>query len=214
MRIVIAEDQVLLRDGIARLLTGAGHAVVARVGDGHALIAEVNRQRPELVLADIRMPPSYSDEGARAVLHLRERFPELAVVMLSQVVEPGLVAAVTGGAARRFGYLLKDRVLDTAIFLEQLAMVAAGSTVIDSEVVAECLRQEARRLNGLTEREVEVLRLVAEGRSNAGIAAALVISRRTVEAHLRSIFGKLGLMADPEDNQRVLAVLNWLSESR
>ena len=210
MRIVIAEDQVLLRDGIARLLTGAGHAVLAQVGDARSLVEQTNLQRPDLVLADVRMPPSYSDEGARAVLHLRERWPGLAVVMLSQVVEPSLVVVVAGGTVERFGYLLKDRVLDTEVFLEQLATVAAGGTVIDRQVVDAYLCRGGR-VAGLTEREVEVLRLVASGRSNAGIAATLVISRRTVDAHLRSIFAKLGLEADPDDNQRVLAALRWLS---
>ncbi len=211
MRIVIAEDQVLLRDGIARLLESSGHAVLAQVGDGRSLIAAVNLHRPDLVLADIRMPPSYTDEGARAVLQLRRRWPDLAVMMLSQVIEPSLVDAVTGGALRSFGYLLKDRVLDTAVFLDQLTAVGAGGTVIDQSAVDGYLRRSSGRLADLTERETQVLGLVASGRSNAGIAAALVISRRTVDAHLRSIFAKLGLEADPDDNQRVLAALDWLT---
>ena len=145
------------------------------------------------------------------MLYLRDRFPELAVVILSQVVEPSLVATLTGGQERGFGYLLKDRVLDTQVFLDQLATVVDGGTAIDPVVVERCLRHSRPRLQGLTEREVEVLGLVASGRSNAGVATDLVISRRTVDAHLRSIFTKLGIEADPDGNQRVLAALDWLS---
>lgn len=211
MRIVIAEDQVLLRDGLTRLLTGAGHAVVAQVGDGRAMIAEVSAHRPDLVIADVRMPPTHTDEGARAVLFLRDRYPSLPVMILSQGVEPSLVATLAGGQATAFGYLLKDRVLDTEVFLRQLAAVADGGTAIDPAVVDDCVRQSQDRLASLTEREVEVLRLLASGRSNAGIAAELVISRRTVDAHLRSVFTKLGIEADPNGNQRVLAALDWLT---
>lgn len=211
MRIVIAEDQVLLRDGLTRLLTGAGHAVVAEVGDGRSLIAEVSARRPDLVIADVRMPPTHTDEGARAVLYLRERYPELAVVILSQGIEPSLVATLAAGEARSFGYLLKDRVLDTEVFVGQLEVVGSGGTAIDPMVVDRCVRRSQDRLRSLTEREIEVLRLLASGRSNAGIAADLVISRRTVDAHLRSIFSKLGIEAAPDDNQRVLAALNWLN---
>ncbi|MCI1747005.1 MAG: response regulator transcription factor [Acidipropionibacterium sp.] len=211
MRIVIAEDQVLLRDGMARLLESAGHRVVAQVGDGPSLVAEADRHRPGMVLADIRMPPSYTDEGVRAVRLLRRRRPELAVMMLSQVVELSLVEEVRRRSLRRFGYLLKDRVLDTAAFLEQLETVAAGGTVIDQSAVDRYLGRGDGRRARLTAREREVLRLVAAGRSNAGIASVLVISRRTVDAHLRSIFAKLGIEADADDNQRVLAALDWLS---
>ena len=213
MRIVIAEDQVLLRDGLARLLTDAGHAVVAQVGDGRSLVSEVSAQRPDLVIADVRMPPTYTDEGAQAVLYLRDRFPELAVVILSQGVEPSLISALSNGRVRAFGYLLKDRVLDTDVFLQQLGHVAAGGTAVDPAVVEGGVRHSRGRLEVLTEREVEVLRLVASGRSNPGIAAELVISRRTVDAHLRSIFTKLGIETDPNGNQRVLAALDWLADS-
>lgn len=213
MRIVIAEDQVLLRDGLARLLTDAGHAVVAQVGDGRSLVSEVSAQRPDLVIADVRMPPTYTDEGAQAVLYLRDRFPELAVVILSQGVEPSLISALSNGRVRAFGYLLKDRVLDTDVFLQQLGHVAAGGTAVDPSVVEGGVRHSRGRLEVLTEREVEVLRLVASGRSNSGIAAELVISRRTVDAHLRSIFTKLGIETDPNGNQRVLAALDWLADS-
>lgn len=206
MRIVIAEDQVLLRDGLVRLLESVGHAVVAQVGDARALVEEVNRHRPDLVIADVRMPPTYTDDGARAAVYLRDRFPRLAVLVLSQAVDPTLVADLTGGRVAAFGYLLKDRVLDTAAFLADVATVGSGGTVIDPAVL-----DGRAELAALTEREVEVLGRVASGRSNAGIAADLVISKRTVEAHLRSIVDKLGLDAGPEDNQRVLAVLTWFA---
>ena len=211
MRVVIAEDQVLLRDGVARLLGDAGHVVVSQVGDGRSLVAEVNVERPDLVIADIRMPPSYTDEGARAVAYLRVAYPQLAVVILSEVVEPSLLAGLMAGQTRAFGYLLKDRVLDTEVFLAQLETVVGGGTAIDPVVVERYVRRSQSRLGLLTERELEVLQLVASGRSNAGIAADLVISRRTVDAHLRSIFTKLGLESDPNDNQRVLAALDWLA---
>lgn len=211
MRIVIAEDQVLLRDGLVRLLSAAGHTVVAQVGDARHLIEQVNEHRPDLVIADNRMPPGFADDGIRAVALLRSRFSDLAVLMLTQAVEPSLVAAVAGGRMQAFGYVLKDRVLDTRTFLAQVQRVGEGGTAIDAAVVDGYLRREGGRLAPLTDREIEVLSLVASGRSNAGIAADLVISRRTVDAHLRSIFTKLDLGASTDDNQRVLAVLNWLS---
>lgn len=207
---MIAEDQVLLRDGVRRLLESAGHGVVAEVADARTLIAEVNAQRPDLVIADVRMPPGYSDEGARAVLYLRDRMPRLPIVVLSQSIEPSLLVLALGGNPVAFGYLLKDRVLDTEEFLAQLADVAAGGTVIDPSIVARTLGAEGGRLQCLSVRELEVLHAVASGRSNAGIAADLYISRRTVEAHLRSIFDKLDIHADPSGNQRVHAALRWL----
>lgn len=215
MRIVIAEDQVLLRDGLERLLTGAGHTVVAAVGDGRTLVTETVRLRPDLVIADIRMPPTYADEGSRAVLVLRERFTDLPVMMLTQALDPAVVARVASATSGHagFGYVLKDRVLDTEAFLSTVGQVAAGGTVIDPAVLPDSVRSSAR-LQQLTDRELEVLSLVAAGRSNAGIAEELVISRRTVDAHLRAIFTKLDIVAAPDGNQRVLAVLNWLAEER
>jgi len=211
VRVVIAEDQVLLRDGLVRLLRDAGHDVVAEVGDARSLISSVNRERPDLVISDIRMPPTHQDDGARAVSFLRERFPDLAVVMLTQVIEPALVAELSQGRVASFGYLLKDRVLDTDAFLDQLEAVATGGTAIDPIVIDGFVRRDGDRLSRLTEREVDVLSRLASGRSNSGIAADLVISKRTVDAHLRSIFDKLGILSDPEDNQRVLAVLEWIT---
>lgn len=210
MRVVIAEDQVLLRDGLTRMLTGAGHAVVAEVGDARRLVEAVNEHRPDLVVTDLRMPPGDADDGARTATYLRERYPGLAVLVLSQVVEPGLTAMVDGHA-RAFGYLLKDRVLDVESFLAAVAEVARGGTVVDPAVVERLVRTADGSLHHLTEREVEVLSRMASGRSNAGIAADLVISRRTVDAHLRSVFTKLALPGSPDDNQRVLAVLRWLA---
>lgn len=213
MRIVIAEDQVLLRDGLVRLLSDAGHSVVAEVGDARRLVEVVNADRPDLVIADIRMPPGYSDDGARAVIFLRERFPRLAVLMLTQVIDPALVATLSQGRVEAFGYLLKDRVLDTEEFLAQVSTVAGGGTAIDPTVFGAYLEAGRRRLAGLTEREVEVLGRLATGRSNAGIAADLFISRRTVDAHLRAIFDKLGIISDADHNQRVLAVLEWVARA-
>ena len=145
------------------------------------------------------------------MLYLRERYPDLAVLVLSQGVEPSLVATLAAGKSRSFGYLLKDRVLDTEVFVGQLEVVGSGGTAIDPMVVDRCVRRSQDRLRSLTEREIEVLRLLASGRSNVGIAAELVISRRTVDAHLRSIFTKLGIEGAPDDNQRVLAALDWLA---
>lgn len=207
---MIAEDQVLLRDGMQRLVADAGHEVVASVGDARSLLQAVNDERPDLVLTDVRMPPSFTNEGARAVIAIRASFPELPVVVLSQIIDPTLVARVVGAHPRAFGYLLKDRVLDTDDFLRAVGAVAAGETVIDPVIVERGLAKEHARLEGLTAREVEILRALASGRSNLGIAADLFISRRTVEAHLRSVFLKLGIQADPAGNQRILAALEWL----
>ena len=212
MRVVIAEDQVLLRDGLVRLLREAGHTVVAEVGDARQLVEQVNAERPDLLVADIRMPPHHADDGARAAAYVRQRFPRLAVLMLSQVVEPTMAALVASGRVEAFGYLLKDRVLDVATFVDQVEAVAGGATVIDPAVVDGHVRRPGGPLERLTEREVEVLQRMASGRSNAGIAADLVISRRTVDAHLRSIFAKLSLPGGHDDNQRVLAVLRWLAD--
>jgi DNA-binding NarL/FixJ family response regulator len=210
MRAVIAEDTVLLREGLAGLLEDAGHEVVARVGDGESLLAVVAEHQPDLAIVDVRMPPSYEDEGMRAAAEIRQRFPATAVLVLSQHVETrhALELVRTGG----FGYLLKDRVLDVDDFLEAASRVAAGGSALDPEVVATLLPPVSRDdpLGDLTPREREVLGLMAEGRANAGIAQQLWLTEKTVETHVRSILGKLGLPLSEQDNRRVLAVLAYL----
>lgn len=210
MRAVIAEDTVLLREGLAGLLEDAGHEVVARVGDGESLLAVVAEHQPDLAIVDVRMPPSYEDEGMRAAAEIRQRFPGTAVLVLSQHVETrhALELVRTGG----FGYLLKDRVLDVDDFLEAASRVAAGGSALDPEVVATLLPPVSRDdpLGDLTPREREVLGLMAEGRANAGIAQQLWLTEKTVETHVRSILGKLGLPLSEQDNRRVLAVLAYL----
>jgi DNA-binding NarL/FixJ family response regulator len=211
VRIVIAEDSVLLRDGLAGLLEDDGHEVVARVGDGEALIAAVGEHEPDIAIADVRMPPGYSDEGMRAATEIRSRFSGTAVLMLSQHVETrhALELIRSGGG---FGYLLKDRVLDTDDFLETVRRVASGGSALDPEVVATLIPAPvtADPLADLTPREHEVLGLIAEGRTNAGIATRLWLTEKTVETHVRAILGKLGLPVSTDDNRRVLAVLAYL----
>jgi len=206
---VIGEDSALFREGLVLLLRDAGHEVVAAVGDATALIAAVEREGPDLAVIDIRMPPRNEDDGARAAAEIRRAHPSVAVMLLSQHVETrhslDLIAA--GG----FGYLLKDRVLDVDDFLDALRRVGAGGSALDPEVVAALVG--GRRddpLAPLTEREREVLGLMAEGRTNAGIARRLWLTERTVETHVRNILGKLGLPGSDEDHRRVLAVLAHL----
>jgi DNA-binding NarL/FixJ family response regulator len=211
VRIVIAEDTVLLREGLAGLLEDAGHEVVARVGDAEALLAVVAEHQPEVAIVDVRMPPTYEDEGTRAAVEIRSRYPETAVLVLSQSVEARYaVELVRGGGG--FGYLLKDRVLDVDDFLDAVRRVAAGGSALDPEVVATLLEPAGASdpLSALTAREREVLGLMAEGRANAGIAQRLWLTEKTVETHVRSILGKLGLQVSEQDNRRVLAVLTYL----
>lgn len=211
MRVVIAEDSVLLREGIVGLLERFGHDVVAAVGDAPTLIAAVAEHDPDVVVADVRMPPGFSDEGLRAVLELRAARPSRPVLVLSQYVEQTyatelLDQAGTGGV----GYLLKDRIGDVAQFAGALRTVADGGTVIDPEVVRQLLRRRRDPLARLTPREREVLALVAEGRSNAAIARALFVSEAAVAKHIASILAKLDLPPDADDHRRVLAVLTYL----
>ena len=213
MRIVIAEDSVLFREGLLRLLADDGHEIVAAVGDADALLAAVRSALPDLVVIDVRMPPGLTDDGARAAATLRAEFPGLPMLLLSQHVETRhSVPLVTSGA---FGSLLKDRVLRVDDFLDAVRRVAGGGSALDPEVVAALLGPGRRddRLSGLTGREREVLALVAEGRTNAGIAARLVLAERTVETHMRSIFQKLRLGDGEDDHRRVLAVLAHLTAS-
>ena len=215
MRIVIAEDTVLLREGLAGLLEDAGHEVVARVGDAEALLAVVGEHEPELAIVDVRMPPTYEDEGMRAAAEIRSAGSRTAVLVLSQHVETRhAVELVSEGGG--FGYLLKDRVLDVDDFLDAARRVAEGGTALDPQVVAKLVdpRSSSGPFEELTPRELEVLSLMAEGRTNAGIAARLWLTDRTVETHVRSILGKLGIPQTPNDHRRVLAVVTYLQASR
>ena len=213
-RVTVAEDSVLLREGLCRLLTEAGFTVADAVGDGEALLRSVAAQQPDVVLADVRMPPSHSDEGLRAALVIRSRWPSVAVLVLSQYVEERYATELLAGDTRGVGYLLKDRVADVETFVEALHRVRAGGTALDPEVVSQIFARSRRAapLAGLTPRERDVIALMAEGRSNAGIAEALVVSEGAVEKHISGIFGKLALPAAPTDHRRVLAVLKYLED--
>ena len=212
MRVVIAEDAAVFREGLVRLLEDRGHQVCAAVADGEALLAAVAAHRPDVAVVDIRMPPTHTDEGLRAALRLRADHPGTGVLVFSQYIETRYAARLLQGNAAGVGYLLKDRVADVAEFTDALARVAAGGTALDPEVVSQLLGagRHARGLAALTAREREVLSLMAEGRSNAGIADLLVISAGVVEKHVASIFAKLGLPPAEGDNRRVLAVLRYL----
>ena len=214
MRVVIAEDQVLLREGLGRLFEDAGHEVVASLGDGEGLPLAVAAQDPDLVVLDIRMPPTFTDEGARAARELKQAHPGLGVLVLSQHIETThAVALVTLGG---FGYLLKDRVLEVGEFLAAAERVAQGGSALDPQVVASLVsvHGEDDPLAELTEREREVLELVAEGLTNAGIAKRLYLSERTVEAHVRHVLTKLDLPEGEDGHRRVLAVLAHLSATQ
>ena len=211
MRVVIAEDSAILRDGLVGLLTDRGHEVVAAVGDGDGLRSAVSAYRPDVCVVDIRMPPTFTDEGLRAAIAVRREQPDVGVLVFSQYVETRYAAELLAGSARGVGYLLKDRVADVREFVDALTRVAAGGTALDPEVVAQLLGAARRDgLAALTPREREVLERMAEGLSNAGIATALVISDRAVEKHVANIFTKLGLPPSESDNRRVLAVLKYL----
>jgi DNA-binding NarL/FixJ family response regulator len=200
MRVVIAEDSVLLREGLTRLLTEAGHCVVAVAGDGESFLRAVDVQRPEVVVVDVRMPPTFTDEGLRAALVVRDRWPDTGVLVLSQWVEERYATELISGRPHGVGYLLKDRVADVTEFLDALRRVADGGSALDPEVVAQLL---ARSRNPLA--------LMAEGRSNAAIADGLVVGGGAVEKHINNIFTKLGLPpGDDRGNRRVLAVLRYL----
>ncbi len=214
-RVVIADDSLLLREGVARLLTESGFEVVAQVGDADSLLAAVAKERPDVAITDIRMPPTFTDEGLRAAEAIRAAHgTDIGVLVLSQYVETTyalrLVTEGLGGA----GYLLKDRIEDLDDFSDAIRRVARGGRVIDPDVVAQLVRPRRAKsqLDELTEREREVLAVMAEGRSNQAIAERLFLSPKTVEAHIANIFGKLGLMPEPDDHRRVLAVLAHLRE--
>ncbi len=219
MRVVIAEDSAVVRAGLAEILADRGHEVVAAVGDGEALLAAVAEHHPDVTVVDVRMPPGYTDEGLRAAIAIRRDHPETGVLVFSQYVETRYAADLlrsAPGTSHRpgagVGYLLKDRVADVGEFIEALSRVAAGGTALDPEVVSQMLGASGRGdvLGGLTQREREVLALMAEGRSNGAIADILVVSERAVEKHVSNIFSKLGLAPSDADHRRVLAVLRYL----
>ncbi len=213
MRVVLADDSVLLREGLARLLAEAAIEVCALVGDAEQLLIAVEEHQPDVAVVDIRMPPSYTDEGAVAAGTLRARWPTLGILLLSQSLESTHAARLARAHPERFGYLLKDRVVDVATLTDALERIAAGGTVLDPEVVRHLLGGQTtrNRLGALTEREGEVLSLMAEGRSNGAICRELHLNPKTVESHTASIFTKLDLLPQPDDHRRVLAVLAWLA---
>ena len=210
MRIVIAEDSTLFREGLASLLTDAGHTIVARVADATSLLDAVRDQLPDLAIVDVRMPPDHTDDGARAAMLLRASHPQLGIMLLSQHIETThSVHLVSTGA---FGYLLKDRVLDVEDFLDALQRVASGGSALDPEVVSRLISISAHEpLDTLTPRERDVLALMAQGRTNAGIAERLFLSERTVETHIASLLAKIGIEPAAQGHRRVLAVLAFLN---
>jgi DNA-binding NarL/FixJ family response regulator len=220
MRVVIAEDSAVIRAGLAEILADRGHQVVAAVGDAEALRAAVDEHHPDVAVIDVRMPPGHTDEGLRAAIAIRRDHPDLGILVFSQYVETRYAADLlgmrsggrAGGGAAGVGYLLKDRVANVAEFVAALARVAAGGTALDPEVVDGLLgaSRHASAVAALTAREGNVLRLMAEGRSNSAIAGQLAISDRAVEKHISNIFGKLGLPPSDTDHRRVLAVLAYL----
>ncbi len=212
MRIIIAEDAAILRDGLAQLLTSRGHEVVAAVSTAVELEQAVNGDLPDLVVVDIRMPPTHTTEGLRAAIALRSRHPALGVLVFSQYVETRYAAELLADGSRGVGYLLKDRVADVREFVDALERIAAGGTVLDPEVVTQLMGASRRTdsVDSLTPRERQVLQLMAEGRANAAIGAELHLSAGSVEKYVTSIFTKLDLAPSPDDHRRVLAVLRWL----
>jgi DNA-binding NarL/FixJ family response regulator len=212
MRVVVADDSVLLREGVVRLLEEKGFDVVAQAGDAEDLIRKVNAHKPDVAVVDIRMPPTNTDDGLRAALEIRAAHPNTGVLVLSQYVEEGYALDLVGESAGGVGYLLKDRVADVDRFVDSVKRVAEGGSALDPEVVAQLVGRARRDdpLAELTPREREVMELMAEGRSNNAIATQMTVTERAVEKHVTAIFGKLGLPPAPEDHRRVLAVLAFL----
>jgi len=212
VRVVIADDAVLLREGLARVLSENGYEVVAQVGDADALLRAVEAHTPDLAVVDVRMPPTFTDEGTQAAIELRAAHPELGILVLSQIVEARHALRLFRETPEGFGYLLKDRVVELDDFLDAVNRVGRGGTAIDPEVVAQLLgrRSDDDPLAELTPRELEVLGLIAEGKSNKAICAKLFLSPKTIETHVNSIFLKLGLLPATDDHRRVLAVLAYL----
>lgn len=212
MRIVIAEDSVLLRAGLTRILADAGEDVVTTVGDADDLIVAAHRHRPDLAVVDVRMPPTHTDDGLRAAITIRSRWPEIGILVLSQYVEETYATELLANDTRGLGYLLKDRIADVGEFIGAVRRVGQGGTALDPEVVAQLLARTRRRdpLERLSPREREVLSLMAEGRTNPAIARELVVTEKAVEKHVGNIFMKLDLAPAADDHRRVLAVLRWL----
>src|SRR4051795_5636152 len=215
MRVVVADDSVLMREGIVRLLTEAGLEVVAQAGDADDLKRKVRAHKPDVAVVDIRMPPTNTDDGLQAALELRAELPDTGVMVLSQYVEEGYAIDLLAEGGAGVGYLLKDRVADVSLFTDAVERVAAGGSALDPEVVSHMLQRKRREdpIDELTPREREVLGLMAEGRSNRAIAEQLVVTERAIEKHVTSIFGKLGLASQPDNHRRVLAVLAYLKSS-
>ena len=214
MRVVIADDSALLRQGVAQLLVEAGFDVAGQASDGDELLALVEEMRPDVAVVDIRMPPTHTDEGIRAAKEIRTRFPEVAVLVLSQYVRPSYALELLEESAERIGYLLKDRVSDVHELADAIRRVGQGGSVLDPSVVSQLVgrrRQDGDPIEDLSDREREVLALVAEGRTNQAIATRLFITERTVEKHVKSILGKLRIPAGADDHRRVLAVLAYLN---
>lgn len=212
MRVVIAEDSVLLREGLARVLAEGGFEVVAQAANADELKKAVRRFKPDVAIVDVRMPPTQTDEGARAAVEIRAEQPEVAVLLLSQAIEATHALALVSDSAEGFGYLLKDRVLEIDDFLDAVRRVGRGGTAIDPAVISQLLgrRRDEGPLDELTPREREVLELMAQGLSNRGICEKLVVSPKTIETHVNSIFWKLGLLPAQDEHRRVLAVLAYL----
>jgi DNA-binding NarL/FixJ family response regulator len=212
MRVIVAEDSVLLREGIVRLLGENGFEVVGQAGDAEDLVRKVGAHKPDVAVVDIRMPPTNTDDGLRAALEIRDRHPDTGVLVLSAYVEEAYALELVSESAAGLGYLLKDRVADVDAFVDAVRRVGGGGSALDPEVVSRLLGRSRRDdpLAELTPREREVIELMAEGRSNGAIAASLVVTERAVEKHVTSIFGKLGLAPAPEDHRRVLAVLTYV----
>ena len=210
MRLVLAEDSVLLREGLTRLLIEAGHDIAAAESEAEPFLRAVAEHQPDAVIVDVRMPPTFTDEGLRAALVVRDRWPQTGVLVLSQWVEERYAIELISGSTSGVGYLLKDRVADVAEFLDALDRIGSGGSALDPEVVAQLLARSRNPLSELTPREREVLALMAEGRSNSAIASALVVGNGAVEKHINNIFAKLGLAPGDRDHRRVLAVLHYL----
>ncbi|CAN5590758.1 response regulator transcription factor [soil metagenome] len=212
MRVVVAEDVMLTREGLVGVLTAAGVDVVAEAGDPDGLLRAVATERPDAAIVDIRMPPTHTDEGLRAATEIRATYPQVGVLVLSQYIEPAYALRLIEDLPESVGYLLKERIVDAAVLVDALRRIGEGECVVDPTIVSRLVRRRRRRdpLGELTDREREVLSLLAEGLSNVAISERLFVTERTVEAHTKQVFEKLGLEADPASNRRVLAVLTFL----